>query len=82
MKAEFPSSTQSVVIKELQSSVTDLKTKVDGLERCIKKKFERLWEWKKLEITRMIGEIVDGYLYGATTVTITKNLRLEYADSA
>ncbi len=41
------------------------------------KKFEQLWEWKKPEIERTIDEIVDGYLKGATTVTITKKLRLE-----
>jgi hypothetical protein len=74
--------TQSVIINKLQSTVADLKTKDDGLERSFKNEFERLWEWKKLEIESMIHNIIDGYLNDVITVTITKNLRLDYADSA
>ena len=69
-----------MIVKELQSTIIDLKAKINELKHCIKNNFKQLWEWEKPEIERIIDETVDGCLNGAIIVIITKNLHLRFID--
>ena len=59
--------------------MADLKT--NELEHYLENKFERFWEEKKHDMDIMIDEIINGYLSGATTITVIKQLRLDSAGS-